>query len=125
SHPVFGRKNLRANRREILLFSAGCSRSPSFSAFTERSRYGVRRGVRRDSLMSNSNETILLIEDNADDVFALRRAIKKAGIVNPLRVATDGQQAIDFLTAAADAKAGDQSPLPFLVLLDLKLPYRD
>ena len=75
--------------------------------------------------MSLPNETILLVEDNEDDVFALRRAVKKAGIQNPLRVATDGQQAIDYLAATADPAARDQHPLPFLVLLDLKLPYRD
>src|SRR5688500_10656282 len=75
--------------------------------------------------MSNSNETILLVEDNDDYVFALRRAIKKAGINNPLKVATDGQQAVDYLTATADPGARDQHPFPFLVLLDLKLPFRD
>lgn len=75
--------------------------------------------------MSNSAETILLVEDNADDAFALQRALKKAGIGNPLRIATDGQQAVDYLTLSADPARQEQYPLPFLVLLDLKLPYRD
>jgi CheY-like chemotaxis protein len=75
--------------------------------------------------MSTATETILLVEDNEDDVFALRRAIKKAGITTPLRVATDGQQAVDYLTAAGDPAKQETHPLPFLVLLDLKLPYRD
>ena len=70
-------------------------------------------------------ETILLVEDNEDDVFGLRRGIKKAGVTNPLRVVTDGQQAIDYLAAAEDATKAAEFPLPFLVLLDLKLPYRD
>jgi CheY-like chemotaxis protein len=75
--------------------------------------------------MGTPTETILLVEDNEDDVFALRRAVKKAGISNPLRVATDGQQAVDYLTAASDPARKEEHPLPFLVLLDLKLPYRD
>lgn len=75
--------------------------------------------------MNTSNETILLVEDNEDDVFALRRAIKKAAVTNPLKVATDGQQAVDYLTACADPAKQAQFPLPFLVLLDLKLPYRE
>lgn len=75
--------------------------------------------------MTASNETILLVEDNEDDIFALRRAIKKAGIANPLRVATDGQQAVDYLVATAEPASREKHPLPFLVLLDLKLPYRD
>jgi CheY-like chemotaxis protein len=73
----------------------------------------------------NNPGTILLVEDNDDDVFALTRVIKKAGIHHPLRVATNGQEAIDYLTSAAVAANQETTPLPFLVLLDLKLPYRD
>jgi CheY-like chemotaxis protein len=75
--------------------------------------------------MNPSSQTILVVEDNEDDVFALRRAIKKAGVANPLRVTTNGQEAVDYLAAAADPAKQEQNPLPFLVLLDLKLPYRD
>jgi CheY-like chemotaxis protein len=75
--------------------------------------------------MSNVSDTVLLVEDNDDDVFALKRAVRKAGIANPLRVVTDGQQAIDYLAASAESSKREQYPLPFLVLLDLKLPYRD
>ena len=75
--------------------------------------------------MNTSNEAILLVEDNEDDVFALRRAFKKAEVTNPLKVATDGQQAVDYLAASADPEKRAQFPLPFLVLLDLKLPHRD
>lgn len=70
-------------------------------------------------------DAILLVEDNPDDVFALKRAIKKAGVGNPLHVASDGKEAIDYLTEAASDASGEKSPMPFLVLLDLKLPYRD
>ena len=75
--------------------------------------------------MPTATDTILLVEDNDDDVFALRRAIKKAGVDNPLRVATNGQEAVDYLTASIDPAREETNPLPFLVLLDLKLPYRD
>lgn len=75
--------------------------------------------------MSRASSTILLVEDNEDDEFALKRAVKKAGVDNPLRVAADGQQAVDYLTACADVSMRGQYPLPCLVLLDLKLPYRD
>jgi CheY-like chemotaxis protein len=75
--------------------------------------------------MIAASDTILVVEDNEDDVFALRRAIKKAGVLNPLRVATNGQEAVDYLTASGDPAKQEQHPLPFLVLLDLKLPYRD
>jgi CheY-like chemotaxis protein len=75
--------------------------------------------------MNAGTETILLVEDNEDDVFGLRRTLRKAGVNHPLRLATDGQQAMDYLTAAGDPGRCADHPLPFLVLLDLKLPYRD
>src|SRR6185503_13984651 len=52
-----------------------------------------------------------------------QRAMKKAGVRNPIQVATDGQQAIDYLKGAGKFADREQFPLPCLVLLDLKLPY--
>jgi CheY-like chemotaxis protein len=63
---------------------------------------------------------ILLVEDSEDDLFFFRRIARKAGLTNPLTVATDGQQAIDVLAAALAPGARP----PALVLLDLKLPLR-
>jgi len=69
--------------------------------------------------------SILLVEDNEDDVFAMRRALKKAQITNPLQVVTDGQQALDYLAANGQYADRAHYPLPFLIFLDLKLPYLD
>lgn len=69
------------------------------------------------------NATILLVEDNDDDVFAMKRALKLTGVSNPLQVVTDGQQALDYLSGAAEYANREKHPLPFLVFLDLKLPY--
>lgn len=66
---------------------------------------------------------ILLVEDNEDDVFAFQRAIKKAGITNELRIATDGKEALDYLFAQGAYANRAENPRPFLVFLDLKLPY--
>jgi CheY-like chemotaxis protein len=70
----------------------------------------------------NDKEAILLVEDNEDDVFLMRRAIEKAAIANPLFVVEDGQQAIDYLSGTE--RFGDRTafPLPALIFLDLKLP---
>ncbi len=45
----------------------------------------------------NPSATILLVEDDTNDVFLMERALKKAEIANPLQVASDGQQALDYL----------------------------
>lgn len=75
--------------------------------------------------MSSSNRLILQVEDSEDDVFMMKRVLRKAGVENPLRVAWDGQEAVDYLIAALDPERSHENPLPFLILLDLKLPYRD
>lgn len=66
---------------------------------------------------------ILQIEDDPNDVFFLQRAMKKAGVLNPIQVATDGQQGIDYLKGTGKFSDRAQFPLPCLVLLDLKLPH--
>jgi len=66
--------------------------------------------------------TILLVEDNEDDVFLMKRALKGAGVLNPLRVAEDGQQAMDYLAGAGAYADRGAYPLPSIVFLDLKLP---
>jgi CheY-like chemotaxis protein len=68
--------------------------------------------------------TILLVEDNEDDVFLMERAIKGAGIINPLFVVEDGQEAIDYLSGAGRYSNRDIHPIPSIVFLDLKLPIK-
>ncbi len=68
-------------------------------------------------------KTILLVEDTEDDVFFLKRALRDSGIKNPLQVVVDGQQALDYLDGKKHYADREKYPLPFLILLDLKLPY--
>jgi CheY-like chemotaxis protein len=48
--------------------------------------------------MKEPGQTILLIEDNEDDVFVMERALEQAQITNPLAVVSDGQQALDYVS---------------------------
>lgn len=59
-------------------------------------------------------ESVLLIEDNIDDIFLTKRVLRKAGIA-AIRVASDGQEGLDMLLTSAE-------PLPELLILDLRLP---
>ena len=74
--------------------------------------------------MSRDESTILLVEDERNDVFFLEYAFATAGIVNPLQVVEDGEEAIEYLAGAGKYGNRDKYPLPCLVLLDLKLPRR-
>jgi two-component system response regulator len=67
-------------------------------------------------------KNILLVEDDENDVFLLTRALSKAGIDNPLHVANDGQQAIDYVEGRGKFADRTAFPFPYLILLDLKLP---
>ncbi len=68
------------------------------------------------------NRTILLVEDEENDVFFLKYAFKEVGILNPLQVAEDGKAAMDYLSGTGEYADREKFPLPCLVLLDLKLP---
>jgi CheY-like chemotaxis protein len=72
--------------------------------------------------MTTTNRALLLVEDNEDDVFLMKRALKGARVANPLFVVEDGQQALDYLGGAGKFADREQYPLPAVVFLDLKLP---
>jgi len=74
--------------------------------------------------MSGEQRTILVVEDERNDVFFLEYAFQAAGINNPLQVVDDGQQAIDYLAGMGRFANRAQYPLPCLVVLDLKLPLK-
>lgn len=71
-----------------------------------------------------SSMSVLLVEDNPDDVALIQRAFRKANIANPLRVVTDGEEAVAYLAGRGEYADRARHPLPVLVLLDLKLPKR-
>ena len=66
--------------------------------------------------------TILLVEDEANDVFLMTKTLNKAGVNSHIQVARDGQEALDYLTGEGQFTNREKYPLPCLVLLDLKLP---
>ncbi|THF55878.1 response regulator [Pseudothauera rhizosphaerae] len=68
---------------------------------------------------------ILLVEDNPDDEALTLRAFSKNRIVNPVVVARDGVEAIDYLFATGSHAGRDVSVMPAVILLDLKLPRID
>ena len=67
-----------------------------------------------------NNRPILLVEDNPVDLDLTLRAFKRRNLTNPILVARDGQEALDWIFRWA---AGET--LPLVVLLDLKLPRVD
>ena len=69
-----------------------------------------------------NDKTILLIEDNPSDIELTKRALEKGHVLNELVVASDGQEALDYLFGMGAYAGRDTSDSPTLTLLDLKLP---
>lgn len=68
-------------------------------------------------------KTIMLVEDNPDDVILTQRAFKKCRIAGRIVVAHDGIEALDYLLAKNKETGRYQSMLPAVILLDIKMPH--
>ncbi|HZR17930.1 MAG TPA: response regulator [Verrucomicrobiae bacterium] len=79
--------------------------------------------ITSQSIVSVSNQPpILVVEDNEDHVFLLNHAFQKAGILNPVQVANNGEDAIAYLEGTGRYSDWKEFPLPLMVLLDIKMP---
>ncbi|MFE4106669.1 response regulator [Almyronema epifaneia] len=67
---------------------------------------------------------ILLIEDDANDIFLIKRAFRLANLNNAIYTAKDGDAAVQYLRGENAYADRLQYPIPGLVILDLKLPKR-
>jgi CheY-like chemotaxis protein len=75
--------------------------------------------------VNDLTNTILIVDDNDDDIFALRRVLRKADVANPQQVLSNGQLAMDYLGGKGPYTDRTAYPMPFIVFLDLKMPFRD
>ena len=75
--------------------------------------------------MLNGQGTILLVEDNPDDIELTLRAFRKNNIANGLAITRDGAEALDYLFCRGAYHQRDIADMPRLILLDLNLPKLD
>ena len=75
-----------------------------------------------------SRKTILLVEDDQDQVVLAMRALRKHGIVaevDEVVVAETGEEAVDYLFGEGSHDGRDTAIMPEFVLLDVHLPKMD
>ncbi|TDG02141.1 response regulator [Paraburkholderia guartelaensis] len=74
-------------------------------------------------LSENSEQMfhILMVEDSPTDVMMTREALEYYKVLNPLHIAEDGVEAIEFLKR--EGKHAN-APRPGLIILDLNLPRK-
>jgi CheY-like chemotaxis protein len=75
--------------------------------------------------MKAPTDTLLIVEDEPDDVEFLQRAFLKAGATNPVQVVGNGEQAIAYLKGDGRYADRAQHPFPRVIITDLKMPQMD
>lgn len=75
--------------------------------------------------MSKRDAPILVVDDDpADRDFAVD-SLKIAGVTGPIETASNGQEAIDYVSGKGAYADRSRFPLPCLILLDIKMPLMD
>jgi CheY-like chemotaxis protein len=72
--------------------------------------------------MSLARHTILLVEDDRNDVMLLQRVFSRLELARPLQVVPSGELAIAYLDGEPPFEDREQHAAPTLVFVDLKLP---
>lgn len=72
--------------------------------------------------MKPGDYTILLVEDDPNDVLLIKRAFDRCGLTNPVAVVSSGEEAVRYLKGEGRFADRSEYPLPVLILLDLKMP---
>jgi CheY-like chemotaxis protein len=71
------------------------------------------------------NGTILMADDDPDDFFLVRDAIKESGLPNDFQLVADGEELMDYLYRRGKFMNLENAELPCLILLDLNMPRKD
>lgn len=71
------------------------------------------------------NPTVLLVEDNKNDLFLTRTAFERAEFKNPLQEVRNGEEAIAYLKGHGPYWDRGRFPMPAVMLLDLRMPMKD
>ena len=74
--------------------------------------------------MSAQQFTILHVEDDANDVLLVQRALKKTNVSANILSVSDGDRALNYLAGSQEYANREKFPFPHLVLLDLKMPRK-
>lgn len=73
---------------------------------------------------NQKGNTVLLVEDDLNDIFLVKRAFKRANIPNPLQIVTDGEEAVQYLIGEGKFNDRRLYPVPQLIVMDLKMPRK-
>jgi len=69
--------------------------------------------------------TILLVDDDEEDLEMTQEALRESRLGNNIRTARDGEELMDYLLRRGRYADAADSPKPGLILLDLNMPRKD
>ena len=69
--------------------------------------------------------TILLVDDDEEDLQMTQEALLESRLGNDLRTTHDGEELMDYLLRRGQYADAADSPKPGLILLDLNMPRKD
>lgn len=72
--------------------------------------------------MSYVHHTILMVDNDCDHAHFAQLALQRVGVITPIQIARDGEEAISYLSGQEPYQDRETYPLPVLLLLDLSLP---
>jgi CheY-like chemotaxis protein len=75
--------------------------------------------------MDDTIETVLLVEDDANDISLFERAFGRTGFPHHLETVRSGEEAIAYLSGQGLYTDRQKYPLPTLLLLDIKMPRKN
>lgn len=75
--------------------------------------------------MKAQHATVLLADDDPNDIFLMRRAFKRSGSPHLLQVVPNGDEVINYLSGSGRYLDRSLYPFPSLVLLDVKMPRKN
>jgi CheY-like chemotaxis protein len=73
----------------------------------------------------NSNQTILVVEDDPSDQFFIVEAFRLNGMENPVQLVDNGQEAIAYLKGEGRYADRARFGFPMFIITDLKMPRGD
>ncbi len=75
--------------------------------------------------MNEKPITILLAEDDPEDIYLIGEALEEVAIPNNLIIVQDGEELLDYLYHRGKYSGDENFLRPGLILLDLNMPRKD
>lgn len=69
--------------------------------------------------------TILIVDDDENDIFFVKRAFTEIDVHCRFHVLKNGQEVIDYLIGDGAFANREAYPMPMMILMDLKMPIMD